>query len=160
MTKEPLYKESEMEDFEKKYFDRVCDYIRFELLGHPKGTKCPRFIVMRTKGFSRGTYFANNKTKSQETLYDYRTIYYTCVYCKDKILNYFHNNEKKIKDDEHKANLIFRIIEQDIDRVYNKLKENKAIEKRVENTSLPQQDNDGADYTTKSKINERLQDLL
>lgn len=78
-----------------------------------------------------------------------------------KIVTYLHQNEKKIKNEQHKINLIIKMIEPEINDVYLRLQEAEKVKSRVENTSFDNQSNVSADYTKKTKeVNDKMKKLF
>lgn len=151
-------------EFSKENFEKCCDYIRFNLLGHPQGTKCPSHIVLRVRGFCRGQRYARNSAERQEYEYDYVTLYATLVYCKDTILSYFKNNSKKISSsddpDQYKVNLIFKFLDQKINMIHNKLKDKQKTETKLHNMEVNQlAHTEGAAYQKKESVDVELIDM-
>ena len=81
--------------------------------------------------------------------------------CIRKIIDYIAKNETKIKDENHKINLIIKMVEPEINDVYIRLQQAKKKEKKLQNDSFENQFNQGADYSKKTKdVNDRLKNLF
>ena len=81
--------------------------------------------------------------------------------CKKKIVTYLHENEKKIKDEKHKINLIMKMIEPEINDVYLRLQNVKKTEERVESKDFNNQSNENAGYVKKTKeTSDRMKKLF
>ena len=65
------------------------------------------------------------------------------------------------KNEQHKINLIIKMIEPEINDVYLRLQEAEKVKSRVENTSFDNQSNVSADYTKKTKeVNDKMKKLF
>ena len=115
-----------MSESEKSEWKELCSYVKLNILEYGNDMKFPSFLVLRLKGIKEGK-FSCNKNLQQEADYDYKTILYTFKICKNKIVKYLHDNQTKIQDEEHKINLIMKIVEQEINDVYIRFKRSKRI---------------------------------
>ena len=118
--------------------------------------KFPQYLALKLQGIKKGQHIANNNIEEQAH-YDDKTILYTFKLCKKKIVTYLHQNETKIKDEKHKINLIFKMIEPEINDVYLRLQEAEKVKLRVENGSFDNHSNTGAEYIKKTKeVNDKM----
>lgn len=120
---------------EKMDWIELCNYIKYELLGYSTEMKLPKYLILRLRGFSEGNFIANKKISSNAH-YTYEEILTTCKLCRLKIRKYFNDNSAKISDEKHKINLIFTFIENDINDVVLRLRQNQNVEKNVKKLSL------------------------
>lgn len=138
----------------------LCDYVHKEILGYDENMKFPKYLALKLQGIKRGEHIANNYIDPQAHYDDY-TILCTFKLCKQKIVNYLHQNEGKIKDEQHKINLILKMIEPEINDVYLRLQKVKQVEKRVESKDFDNQLSDGAEYVKKSKdVSDKMKKLF
>lgn len=138
----------------------LCEYVKKEILEYDDNMKFPQYLALKLQGMKKGQHIANNNIKVQAN-YDDKTLLYTFKLCKQKIVTYLHQNEKKIKNEQHKINLIIKMIEPEINDVYLRLQEIKRVKSRVENTSFKNQQNVSADYTKKTKdVNDKMKKLF
>lgn len=138
----------------------LCKYVKKEILEYDDNMKFPQYLVLKLQGIKKGQHIANNNIKAQAN-YDDKTLLYTFKLCKRKIITYLHQNEKKIKNEQHKINLIIKMIEPEINDVYLRLQEAKKVKSRVENTSFDNQSNVSADYKAKTKeVNSKMKKLF
>lgn len=128
---------SKMTQQEKADFDTLYQYVKIKILGYSEDMALPKFMIMRLKGLSDGKFYANNKTKSTAK-YDYRTIYLTFIYCKDKIHKALQT--KKFTNEQNKFNYIMAIVENNINDVVIKLnnanKSKQVAQKQIEKIQI------------------------
>ncbi len=138
----------------------LCEYVKHEILEYDDNMMFPKYLALKLQGIKKGQHIANNNIQEQAH-YDDRTLLYTFKLCKKKIVTYLHQNDKKIKDENHKINLIIKMIEPEINDVYLRLQEAERVKSRVENTSFDNQSSNGAKYVTKTKeVNDKMKKLF
>lgn len=138
----------------------LCDYVKKEILRYDDNMKFPKSLALKLQGLKKGQYIAN-KYIPEGACYDDRTILYAFKFCKNKIVDYLDKNESKIKDENHRINIILKIVEPEINDVYMRLKQNKNQHDKLEYSSMELQSNDGAEYKKKTKdINDKLKMLF
>lgn len=141
-------------------WNELCEYVKKEILRYDDNMKFPTYLALRLQGLKKGQAIANNNAQ-QNACYDDKTILLTFKICKNKIIDYIDKNEKSIKDEKHRINLIMKIIEPEINDVYLRLLHIKDSEKKFENISCDNQFETTAQYTPKTeKINKKLENLL
>lgn len=145
-TNEPLDRRTKEE---QKTWIEICEYIKKYVLEYGEEEKFPKFLATKLLGLRQGKYIANNNTKN-EACYPYGVLLLTAKACKPKLLNYLHNNQNKIKDENHKINLIVKFMENDINDVYNRWKAQKNAQDKIENMNFEHQFSDRAEYTRKT----------
>lgn len=119
-------------DKEKQEFDKLYQYVK-KVLGYSDDMVLPKFAVMRLKGLKDGKFFANNKVKSKAN-YDYNVIYFTFVYCKDKIQKALQT--KNFANEQNKFNYIMAIVENNINDVVIRLKNAKKVEEKIKKVEI------------------------
>jgi hypothetical protein len=139
-----------------KDWDVLYKYVKTEILQyHDK--KMPKEMTLRLVGLKDGKFYANKKTKKEGT-YDYKLILLTFKLMKETILNALRNTQ--IKDEQHKVNLIIKIVENEINNVKDRLEAKKKSEEKMESIELPHQTHEQSNYSKKSKeVNEKLKNL-
>ena len=128
----------------------LCEYVKREILEYDENMKFPQYLALKLQGLKKGQHIANNNIKAQAN-YDDKTLLCTFKLCKQKIVTYLHQNEKKIKNEQHKINLIIKMIEPEINDVYLRLQRAEKAKTKVENVEYENQSNDGASYVKKTK---------
>ena len=138
----------------------LCEYVKKEILEYDDNIKFPKHLALILKGIERGEYIGNNKHISNAN-YDYYTILCTFKLCKKKIVTYLHENEKRIHNEDHKINLIMKMIEPEINDVYIRIQRAKKTQSKVEQQSFDNQSNESAVYVKKTKeINKKMKKLF
>ncbi len=115
---------------------------------------------MELQGLKKGQHIANNNIENNACYDDYTLL---CAFkvCKRRIVDYLTQNETKIKDENHKINLIAKMVEPEINDVYIRLQQAKKKEEKIQNKSFENQLNQGADYIKRTKdVNDRLKNLF
>ncbi|WP_206459332.1 hypothetical protein [Anaerovorax sp. IOR16] len=142
-----------------KEWDELCEYVKKEILNYDDNMKFPTYLALKLQGLKKGQHIANNNANKNANYDDYTLL---CAFkiCKPKIINYLNNNYLKIKDEQHKINLIVKMVEPVINDVYVRIQQTKMSEERVIQSSFENQYNKGADYKKKTKAeNDRLKEL-
>lgn len=149
-----------MTEKENQDWKDLCNYVKYEILEYDKSLKFPQQLVLRLKGLNKGQYIRNKKSEIQAE-YSFETILFTFKVCKFKIKNYLHDNSVKIKDEEHKINIIMLFIEKEINDVCLRIKAKEQTQNKIDNLELDNQCHNGAEYKNNSEIkqNERLKNL-
>lgn len=151
----PLYnymdkEKHKMTDEEQHDWLELCSYVKTKLLQYSNNMKFPKSLALRLKGLSEGKFMANGHIHS-EAKYSFKTILITCKICQPKITKYLQFNSGKIKDENHKINIVMKFIEEEINDVYLRIQAKQRSEEKIQNVDLSNQNNESANYTTKSK---------
>lgn len=138
----------------------LCEYVKKNILEYDDNMLFPKYLALKLRGLKKGQYIANNNCQKNAN-YDDNTLLCTFKLCKKKIVDYLHNNDKKINDENHKINLIIKMIEPEINDVYMRLQTAEKIKSKVENEAFENQSNTNAGYVKKTKdVNDKLKNLF
>lgn len=138
----------------------LCEYVKKDILEYDDNMKFPQYLALKLQGIKRGEHIANNHHKANAN-YDDDTILYTFKICRNKIVDYLHRNEKRIKDEKHKINLIMKMIEPEINDVYLRLKRVEKSKAKAKSINYANQSSGGAGYTKKTKeTSEKMKKLF
>lgn len=138
----------------------LCEYVKKEILEYDDNMKFPQYLALKLQGIKRGEHIAN-KNHTANANYDDYTILCTFKLCKKKIVTYLHENEKKIKDENHKINLIMKMIEPEINDVYLRIQRAEKTKSKVEQQPFDNQSNENAEYVKKTKeVNDKMKKLF
>lgn len=132
---------------EIKDWNELYEYVKI-LLGYDKSQKLTTDMILRLKGLAEGTFMANKSLK-QMADYPYKIIYLTFVFCKQKIMTAF--KTKIFKSDYSKFSYMMKIVENNLNEVYNRYQLAKQSAKQFKNTDTSILTNEGADYVKKTK---------
>ena len=147
-------------ELKDKEWKELCEYVKKEILQYDNKMKFPKYLALRLQGLKKGQLVANNEYEIQAQYDDY-TILCAFKLCKQRIVDYLHDNATKIKDERHKINLIMKIVEPEINDVYLRLKNIKRTQEHIQGESFNNQSHEGAEYKKKTKdINEKLKKLF
>lgn len=136
-------------------WEELYNYVKLDILKY-KDKKMPKSIVLRLIGLKDGKFYANNKVKSEAT-YDYKLILLTFKLMKGTILNCLSNTE--IKNEQHKVNLIMKIVENEINNVKDRIESKQKSEEKLLNIDFTHQIHEQSNYTKKSTVNKKLKKL-
>ena len=129
-VKNPYHTDGKMTFEEKQAWDKLYAYVKTDILGYDNEQALPSNIVARLQGLLHGKYMANNKSENMAN-YSYETVLNTFKYCKPKIQEALRVNN--FRDETHRFNYIAKIIENNINDVYIRMKNmEKAKERAVE----------------------------
>lgn len=139
-----------------KCFDELYTYVKKEIMKYDINQALPSDFVLKLKGLSQGTYIVNQHNQAKAN-YSYEVVLATFKLCRVEIERAIENTD--IKDENHKMNLVLKIVRKNINDVYLKFKR-----KQKQETKLNQLDlniDKGAGYRKKSNdiINNKLKDL-
>lgn len=138
----------------------LCEYVKKEILQYDDNMDFPSYLALKLQGLKRGQFIANNNAKEHANYDDY-TILCAFKLCRNKILDYLSRNESKIKDEEHRINLIIKMVKPEINDVYIRLKQAENRKEKIADTNFDNQFNKGAEYKKQTKkVNERMKNLF
>lgn len=145
---------------EKTPWDELCEYVKSDILEYDENQMFPKYLALKLQGLKKGQHIANNYCEKNANYDDY-TLLCTFKLCKQKIIDYLHSNDRRIKDEQHKINLIIKMVEPEINDVYVRLQKAEKIKSKVEHKSFDNQGNINAEYVTKTKeVNDKLKTLF
>ena len=136
----------------------LCKYVEKDILNYDDNMKLSRDAVLRLRGLSKGQFIANNNAKKNAE-YSYKLILITFKAKKLDILRAIHN--KKFKNERQKFNYIMAIIENSINDIYKKIKENeksKVKAEKIENNNIRKNDYKKQEDKKSNKVIEILGD--
>lgn len=143
---------------EKLEWDELYEYIKYSILDYPKEKNLPKNLVLRLKGLRNGKFMANNNIKNQGD-YSFNIIILAFKINKLHIIKAL-SDKSKFKNESHMINYIMTIVENNINDVFDLIKNKENVEKMVDKVEI----NDNSDkgvyiIKTKENKNKRLKDL-
>lgn len=142
--------EKEKQDWEALYY-----YVK-NLMGYDGNQALSNTMVLRLKGLLTNKFMENNNVKSTAN-YSYETILNTFKYCNLDIRNALRTN--RFKDEQHKFNYILKIVEQNINTVYIRMKNAEIAKEEAKNTTVEIPAHTGAEFKPKEKKRDKFSDL-
>lgn len=123
-----------MTDEEKK-FRELCSYVKNDIMKYDSNQKLSEYMILRLRGLKDGKFIANNNIPSMAN-YSYDIILLTFKYVKQHNLDYILST-KKFDNETKKFNYILAIVSNNINSIYNKVKQikeeqSRAVEIRVD----------------------------
>lgn len=142
-----------MTDEEKK-FRELCGYVKNDIMKYDSNQKLSEYMILRLRGLKDGKFIANNNIPSMAN-YSYDVILLTFKYVKQHNLDYILST-KKFDTETKKFNYILAIVSNNINSVYNKVKQIKEEQSRAVDIQVDDLPNYTNKYETK-KINNNLE---
>lgn len=141
---------------ENQEWEELYEYVRINIFGYDKTQMLPNEVTVRLLGLSRGKFMANNKNKNNSK-YSYKVILNTFKFCSANIQRALRNNN--FKDEKHKFLYIAKIVENNINDVYMRMKNIEKAKEEVKNTTIEVSTHVGAEYKPKEKKKDKFSDL-
>jgi len=138
-----------------KEFDEVYQYFKEEILRyHDK--KVPKYVILRLIGLKDGKFMANNNVKS-DGVYSYKIILLTLKLIKGSIDRYMDNTE--FSNEQHMINGIFKIVENEINNVKDRIENAKKSEDKIKEIDLSHHKSEQVEFKSKNKKNKKMKGL-
>lgn len=145
MTKKKM-SEKEKQDWENLYY-----HVK-NLLGYDENQALSSTMVLRLKGLLTNKFIENNNIESTAN-YSYETILNTFKFCSPDIQKALRTN--RFKDEMHKFLYITKIVENNINNVYMKMKGIKKSEEKIEDVDTTIANYTGVKYQVKQNTKNR-----
>lgn len=144
--------EKEKQDWESLYF-----YVK-KLLGYDENQALSSTMVLRLKGLLTNKFIENNNIQDGAN-YSYETILNTFKFCSPTINKALKTNSWS--NEMHRFNYILKIVENNINNVYLRMKNVQKTKEEAKNTTIDTANHIGAEYQRKTKEvnNELLNEL-
>lgn len=131
---------------EKEQWDSLYQYVKKEIMLYDDSQALSRNIVLGLKGLTQGKEVANNNIQSTAN-YSFELILLTFKFCKSQIFKSI--SGKNFKSDVQKFIYIKRIVENNINDVYERVNNVKKTEEKVEVADVSNIYHKGATYKSK-----------
>ena len=142
--------EKEKQDWEVLYL-----YVK-RLLGYDENQALSSTMVLRLKGLLTNKFMENNNIKSTAN-YSYETILNTFKFCKLDIDKALRTNN--FKNEQHKFLYITKIVEQNINNVYIRMKNFEKAKEEAKTASVEVVNHTGAEFKPREKKKDKFSDL-
>ena len=142
--------EKEKQDWEALYF-----YVK-NLLGYDENQALSSTMVLRLKGLLTNK-FIENKNIEDGANYSYETILNTFKYCSMDIQKALRTNS--FKNEQHKFLYITKIVENNINNVYLRMKNAEKAKEEAKNTMIEIPTHTAAEFKPKEKKKDKFSDL-
>jgi hypothetical protein len=145
---------------EKQEWDELYQYVKKDILQYDKSQSIPPMLVLRLKGLSTGKFIENTSIQNKAN-YTYKIILYTFQIQKQAILSAI--SKKEFKNEANKFNYICKIVENNLNDVYNRVLSAEKAKVKTEETKTDNLFHDGVEYQKRDinnkKINNKLTNL-
>ena len=142
--------EKEKQDWEALYF-----YVK-SLLGYDENQALSSTMVLRLKGLLTNKFIENNNIESTAN-YSYETILNTFKFCSPDIQRALRTNN--FKNEQHKFLYITKIVENNINNVYMRMKNIEKAKEEAKNAMVETLTHTGAEFKPKEKKTDKFTDL-
>lgn len=122
-----------MSNTDREQWNKLYDYVKKEIMGYDNNQKLSNYMVLRLRGMKDGKFMAN---KSVESLahYSYEIILLTFKYVKPKID--YKLKENNFVDDQHRFNFVTKIVNENLNLVYEKVKRVREEQNKIEKVQI------------------------
>ena len=145
-----------MSDKEKRDWENLYDYVRFNVMGYDENQSLSSAMVLRLKGLLTNK-FMENKNVASTANYSYETILNTFKFCKPDIDRALRTNS--FKNEQHKFLYITKIVENNINNVYMRMKKAEKAKEEAKNTTIEAPTHTGAEFKPRNKNQDKFTDL-
>ena len=142
--------EKDKQDWESLYY-----YVK-GLLGYDENQALSSTMVLRLKGLLTNKFIENNNIESTAN-YSYETILNTFRYCSPDIQRALRTNN--FKNEQHKFLYITKIVENNINNVYMRMKNLERAKEDAKNTIIETFENETAKFKPKEKMVDKFSKL-
>ena len=144
-----------MTEEEKKSWESLYYYVK-GLLGYDENQSLSNTMVLRLKGLATNKFMENNNIESTAN-YSYEVILNTFKYCKLDIEKALRTN--RFVNESHKFNYVLKIVEQNINTVYMKMKNFEKAKEEAKNATVETPTHIGAEFKPKEKKTNKFSNL-
>lgn len=140
----------ELQDWEELYI-----YVK-NLMNYDENQTLSRGMVLRLKGLLTGKFIENNNIKDNSN-YSYKIILATFKYCSPSIQRALRTNN--FQNEQHKFLYITKIVENNINNVYLRMKNAEKAKEEAKNTTIEAPTHTGAEFKPREKKKDKFADL-
>ena len=142
---------------EREEWDDLYSYVKKNILGYDENQSLSRNMVLRLKGLTVNK-FMENKNQKDTAHYPYSVILNTFKFCCLDIQKGFATHS--FSDENHKFNYILKIVESNINNVYNRMQTSAKAKETTQTVDVDSVGYEGANYQRKTeKTSSRLKNL-
>ena len=145
-----------MTEKEKQDWDNLYTYVKKNIMGYDNDQALSNAMVLRLKGLLTNKFMENNNIESTAN-YSYETVLNAFKYSSFDIQKALRTNN--FKDEKHKFNYILKIVEQNINTVYIKMKNVEKAKEEAKNMTIEAPIHEGAEFKPREKKKDKFTDL-
>ena len=144
-----------MSEEEKRDWQELYEYVK-RIMNYDENQALTRNMILRLKGLLNNKFMANKNIKSTAN-YSYKHILNTFKLCYPQIQKALRTNI--FKDENHKFLYITKIVENNINDVYIRMKNSEKAKEDAKNTTIKEQTHSGAEFKPREKNKDKFYDL-
>lgn len=144
-----------MSEEEKKSWEELYYYVK-SLLGYDENQALSSTMVLRLKGLLTNKFIENNNIKATAN-YSYDVILATFKYCSPDIQRALRTNN--FNNEQHKFLYITKIVENNINTVYMKMKQHQKAKEEAKNITVEAPTHTGAEFRPRENKKDKFTDL-
>ena len=145
-----------MTEEEKQDWESLYMYVKNNIMGYDDNQALSSSMVLRLKGLLTNKFMENNNIESTAN-YSYKTVLNTFKFCSPNIQNALRIN--RFKDESHKFNYILKIVENNINNVYIRMKNAEKAKEEAKNTTIEAPTHTGAEFKPREKKKDKFANL-
>lgn len=149
-------KKGKITEEEKMAWERLYYYVKSNIMGYDENQALSSTMVLRLKGLSTNKFIENKAIESTAN-YSYEVILNTFKFCSVDIQKALRTNS--FKNEMHRFNYLLKIVEQNINTVYMKMKNIEKAKEEAKNTMVEIPVHTGAEFKPKEKKTNKFSDL-
>ena len=144
-----------MSEKDKQDWDSLYFYVK-NIMGYDENQSLSSAMVLRLKGLLTNKFMENNNIKDTAN-YSYETILNTFKYCYPDIQRALRTCA--FKDEQHKFNYILKIVEQNINNVYVRMRNAERAKEEAKNATVEVPIHTGAEFKPREKKEDKFSNL-
>lgn len=148
--------QKKLSEEDKLYKDRVFDFFEHKILGYTNSQHLQKKSVLSVLGLTTGQNIINNSHEKYGE-YSFREVYYTCVFCKDRMQKAL--SAKNFDGESQTVAYLTAIVRNNLNEISNKLKDNESSKKKIEVQETIPLHIETAKYTPKGTVNDKFKDM-
>lgn len=145
-----------MTDQEKKYWDELYRYVKNNVMGYDDNQALSNTMVLRLKGLLTNKFIENGNIADTAN-YSYEVVLNTFKYCSPELQKALRTN--MFVDEQHKFNYILKIVENNINNVYTRMKNSEKAKEEAKNIMVETPTHTGAEFKPREKKKDKFADL-
>lgn len=145
-----------MTEKDRQDWDLLYAYVKTNIMGYDENQALSKQMVLRLKGLLTNKFMENNNIKSTAN-YSYETILNTFKFCSNDIQKALKTNS--FKDEQHKFLYITKIVENNINNVYIRMRNTEKAKEEAKNITIEMSAHKSAEFKPKEKKSDKFSDL-
>lgn len=145
-----------MTEKEKQDWESLYMYVKSNIMGYDENQALCSTMVLRLKGLLTNKFIENNNIQDGAN-YSYEIILNTFKFCSPDIQRALRINN--FKDEMHKFLYVTKIVENNINNVYVRMKNAEKAREEAKNTTVDAPTHVGAEFKPREKKNDKFTDL-